>query len=51
VTLEEQIAQLKQENAELRLAVKLLRSELEERKGWPMPEPQIERTPPDAWGQ
>lgn len=51
MTLEERIKQLEQENSELRLAVKLLRNELEEKKGWPMPEPSVERTPPDAWGR
>jgi hypothetical protein len=47
----EEIASLRRENLELKLAVKLLRQEVEEQKGWPVPADPLEKTPPDAWGE
>jgi hypothetical protein len=41
---------LQRENTELKLAVKLLRQEVEEQAGWPVPAEPLEQTPPEAWG-
>jgi hypothetical protein len=50
-SMAQRIVDLERENTELKLAVKLLRQEVEEQKGWPVPADPLEKTPPDAWGE
>lgn len=47
----QRIVDLERENTELKLAVKLLRQEVEQQRGWPVPAEPLEQTPPDAWGE
>jgi hypothetical protein len=47
----DRIEKAERENTELKLAVKLLREEVEEQRGWPTPAEPLEQTPPDAWGE